>query len=191
MANAIITYPLLLASTLWKSSERIRSKEAVKQIKLFHCNMKVANVGKSALLFAVTSGSSLALVGAFSFNPNPSTFQGSAPPTQADGALNEPSRMDPVGSVRYDDTRPAPGMSGVSRPPPLSRANNEDSMPMTHAPPSSQSTSRTASSINQPLVRSARSSGNDPVVGGSDGTWWEAAGVAAYATRGQQGNFQT
>ena len=159
--------------------------------------MKVANVGKSALLFAaVTSGSLSTFAGAFSFNPNPPPFPGSTPrPKPHDFASNEPPRMDPIGSGRYDDTRPAPGMSGVARPPPLSRDNVDEHMSMTHAPAqsSSQSTStgRTAPSINQPLVRSARGTGNDPVVGGSDGTWWEAAGVAAHATKGQQGNFQT
>lgn len=155
--------------------------------------MKVTNIAKSTLFFTV-AGSSTSFAGAFSFNPNPPPFPGSAPsgnmPPQA--AANEPPLMDPDGSGRYDDTRPAPGMSGVARPPPLSRENTDERMSMTNAPPPSGSSGgRTASSINQPLVRSARGTGNDPVVGGSGGTWWEAAGVAAYATRGQQGNFQT
>ena len=160
--------------------------------------MKIANIVKSLLFFAstVTSGSSSAtFVGAFSFNPNPPPFPGSVPGNvPPKNGANESPHMDPTGSGRYDDTRPAPGMSGVVRPPPLSRDSDEQDMSMAHVPvpPSAGSKGgRTASSINQPLVRSARGTGNDPVVGGSDGTWWEAAGVAAYATKGQQGNFQT
>ena len=159
--------------------------------------MKIAKVVKSfVFLAAATSGSSsTTFVGAFSFNPNPPPFPGSVPgnipqqPPQV--SAREPPQMDPAGCGRYDDTRPAPGMSGVVRPPPLSRGRDEQGMSMTHLPPSGSNGGRTASSINQPLVRSARGTGNDPVVGGSDGTWWEAAGVAAYATKGQQGNFQT
>ena len=168
------------------------AKEVNKKRK-FPLKMKFINTTKSSLILVI-AGSSTSCIGAFSFNPNPPPFPGSppsgnVPPAQA--AANEPPQMDPAGSGRYDDTRPAPGMSGVARPPPLSRDNTDEHMSMTNAPPSSGSGGRTASSINQPLVRSARGTGNDPVVGGSDGTWWEAAGVAAYATRGQQGNFQT
>ena len=144
--------------------------------------MKVVDITNPSLLLAIVAGSSIStsLVGAFSFNPNPPPFPGSPTPSSNNIPPQEPPQMDPAGSGRYDDARPAPGMSGVARPPPLSRDNA-----------GSGSVGRTASSINQPLVRSARGTGNDPVVGGSDGTWWEAAGVAAYATKGQQGNFQT
>ena len=144
--------------------------------------MKVVDITNPSLLLAIVAGSSIStsLVGAFSFNPNPPPFPAAPAPPSNNIPSQETPQMDPVGSGRYDDTRPAPGMSGVARPPPLSRDNA-----------GSGSVGRTASSINQPLVRSARGTGNDPVVGGSDGTWWEAAGIAAYATKGQQGNFQT
>ena len=156
--------------------------------------MKVVDITNPSLLLAIIAGSSTSLVGAFSFNPNPPPFPASPAPPSNNIPSQETPQMDPVGSGRYDDTRPAPGMSGVVRPPPLSRDSDEQDMSLAHVPvpPSAGSRGgRTASSINQPLVRSARGTGNDPVVGGSDGTWWEAAGVAAYATKGQQGNFQT
>ena len=147
--------------------------------------MKVVDITNPSLLLAIIAGSSTSLVGAFSFNPNPPPFPASPAPPSNNIPSQETPQMDPVGSGRYDDTRPAPGMSGVARPPPLSRENAGSSGSV------NGSGGRTASSINQPLVRSARGTGNDPVVGGSDGTWWEAAGIAAYATKGQQGNFQT
>ena len=180
-AFALITPPRTSTSTsphlLSKDKRRhLFAKQRVnkKRNPLHVLKMKVVNIAKLSLLIAIIAGSSTSLVAAFSFNPNPPPFPGSPTPPSNNVPSQEPPQMDPAGSGRYDDTRPAPGMSGVARPPPLSRENA-----------GSSGGGRTASSINQPLVRSARGTGNDPVVGGSDGTWWEAAGVAAYATKGQ------
>lgn len=158
---------------------------------------------KSSYLFLVATA--IGKAGAFSFNPIPGTR--AVHPARLKERFRLPSSSVPLpiqqifmrsvemevggdddvdnasGPGRhnmYDDAHPAPGMSGVARPPPLGRSNEDAS--------SSASPRRTASSINQPLVRSARGTNNDPVAGG---TWWEAAGVAAYATKGQMGNFET
>ena len=158
---------------------------------------------KSSYLFLVATA--IGKAGAFSFNPIPGTrawhparlkerfrLPSSSVPLPIQQIFMRSVEMEVGGDDdvdnasgpgrhnMYDDAHPAPGMSGVARPPPLGRSNEDAS--------SSASPRRTASSINQPLVRSARGTNNDPVAGG---TWWEAAGVAAYATKGQMGNFET
>ena len=172
--------------------------------------MKALSMLKPSYLFVVAAA--IGKAGAFSFNPIPGTravhparlkerFRLPAPSVllpiqqrfrrsvemEVGGGNNDddnnsgPGGHNMHGHNMHDDARPAPGMSGVARPPPLGRSKEDTSI----------YPRRTAPSISQPLVRSSRGTNNDPVVGGTDGTWWEAAGVAAYATQGQQGNFQT